>query len=468
MIWENTKIFFRLYYRPLSAMSSIIDEGSWLYGAVLVAAVSMLLQFTLTTRIYTDYEAVVTPAQQVEQQQEQQPVVPPAPTVLDGTLAEAQAEADYEYDDEEETTTIVRKPLPLVGDAGWWVVSFQPYSLFSTVLGLALLYVPATILVLIFFDPLGSFSVVLRRDYATLLACTLMAWAASHLPFALAGLALERLRLGTLTALALWSLSTLTFGLLMTFALRTVFGTSLGHALATVSISWVALLVQVHLFAMASPLLFSPFILYYAYIYLRGDIGDIGFSYRQRRDFRRHLEQATVNPRDAEAHYQLGLVYQHRRQMTEATKRFTRAIEIDPQERDARFQLGRIAREQNRLQEALDHFAIVVSQDDRHAHHEIWREIGATYVAASMYNEAREALETYVERRPFDPEGLYYLGRSLKELGHTPESQEMFQRCIEAVKTMPYYRRSQLRKWRKLAQTQLSTLPNNHASLATS
>lgn len=464
MIWQNTKILLRLYYRPLAAMSSIIDEGSWLYGAVLVAAVSMLLQFSLTTRIYTDYEAVVVPSQQEEWPQ------PIAPRAQDGApAAAAQSPAqDYGFHDEAEEAAIVRKPLPLVGDAGWWVVSFQPYSLFSTVLGLALLYVPATILVMLFFDPLGSFSVVLRRDYATLLACTLMAWAASHLPFALAGLALERLRLGTTVALALWSLSALSFGLLMTFALRTVFGTTLSHALAVVSISWVALLVQVHLFAMASPLLFSPFILYYAYIYLRGDIGDIGFSYRQRRDFRRHLEQATVNPRDAEAHYQLGLVYQHRRQMSEAVKSFTRAIEIDPQERDARFQLGRIAREQNRLQEALDHFSIVVSQDDRHAHHEIWREIGATYVAASMYAEAREALAPYVERRPFDPEGLYYLGRSLKELGYLDDSQEMFHRCIEAVKTMPYYRRSQLRKWRKLAQSQLSTLPTRDASLATS
>ncbi|HEX8145123.1 MAG TPA: tetratricopeptide repeat protein [Pyrinomonadaceae bacterium] len=466
MIWQNTKIFLRLYYRPLAAMSSIIDEGSWLYGAVLVAAISMLLQLSLTTRIYQTYEAVIVPAQQQQEVERQRPHAP----AQAGSTAVLQAEADeYEFNDEEEMMTVVRRPLPLVGDAGWWLVSFQPYNLFYVMLGLALLYVPATILVMLFFEPLGSFSVVLRRDYATMLACTLMAWAASHLPFALAGLALDRLHLGAGSALLLWSLSALSFGLLMTFALRTLFGAPFVKALSTVSVSWLALLVQVHVFSMASPLLFSPFILYYAYSYFRGDIGDIGFSYRQRRNFRRHLEQATVNPRDAEAHYQLGLVYQHRRQMAEAVKRFTRAIEIDPQERDARFQLGRIAREQGRLQEALDHFSIVIAQDDRHAHHEIWREIGATYVAAAMYAEAREALERYVERRPFDPEGLYYLGRSLKELGHAGESQEMFRRCIEAVKTMPYYRRSQLSKWRKLAQTQLSSLPtNNNASLATS
>jgi tetratricopeptide (TPR) repeat protein len=377
------------------------------------------------------------------------------------------AAVDEYYTHEE--TTVVRRPLPLVGNAGWWFVSFVPYSFFSVVLGLALLYVPATILVMLFFEPRGSFSVVLRRDYATMLACTLMAWAASHLPFALSGLALARFHTdATTSALALWLLSALSFGLLMTFALRTVFGTTFARALATVSVSWLALLLQVHVFPVASPLLFSPFILYYAYIYFRGDIGDIGFSYRQRRNFRRHLEAATVNPRDAEAHYQLGLVYQHRRQTTEALKHFTRAIEIDPHERDARFQLGRIAREQNRLQESLDHFSIVLAQDDHYAHHEIWREVGATYVAAAMFDEAREALARYIERRPFDPEGLYYLGRSLKELGHAQESQEMFARCIEAVKTMPYYRRSQVRHWRKLAQSQLSSRPATEASLATS
>jgi hypothetical protein len=32
------------------------------------------------------------------------------------------------------------------------------------------------------------------------------------------------------------------------------------------------------------------------------------------------------------------------------------------------------------------------------------------------------------------------------------EAQEMFRRCIEAVDTMPFYRRGEVRKWRKLAK----------------
>ena len=57
MIWENTKFLLKLYYRPMAAMSNIIDEGNWLYGAVLVAAISLLLQFAVTSRLHESYGA---------------------------------------------------------------------------------------------------------------------------------------------------------------------------------------------------------------------------------------------------------------------------------------------------------------------------------------------------------------------------------------------------------------------------
>jgi tetratricopeptide (TPR) repeat protein len=45
---------------------------------------------------------------------------------------------------------------------------------------------------------------------------------------------------------------------------------------------------------------------------------------------RRQLEMATVNPHDADPHYRLVLIYQQRRQYSEAIRRFERAVEIDP------------------------------------------------------------------------------------------------------------------------------------------
>jgi tetratricopeptide (TPR) repeat protein len=283
-----------------------------------------------------------------------------------------------------------------------------------------------------------------------------MAWAAAHLPFALAGLGLEPLGLSEKTALGLWAISAICFGLLMALGLRMLFGINYSKGVLLVAVAAISFSIQAKLFATVSPLLFSPCLLIYAYGMLRGGIGDIGSSLRQRQSFRRSMEAATINPRDGSAHYQLGLIYQYRRQYAEAISRFEKAVKIDHEETDAHFQLGRIAREQGRLQEALNHFSVVLEQDDKHARSEIWREIGATYVAASMFTDAKAALEKFIERREYDPEGLYYYGKTLEQLGQKEEAREMFARCVEAVKTMPSFRYREQRKWDKLARDRLS------------
>jgi hypothetical protein len=77
-----------------------------------------------------------------------------------------------------------------------------------------------------------------------------------------------------------------------------------------------------------------------------------------------------------------------------------------------------------------------------------------------MGEEAKDALEKFVERRAYDPEGLYYYGKTLEQLGREQEAREVFNRCLEAVRTMPDYRRSDQRRWRKLAQERLSVRVN--------
>ncbi len=435
MIWENTKLLLGLLYRPVASMGRIVDEGHWLYAAVVVAALSMVFHTTVTSVLYNNYEAVYRDIPQSEQQ------------VAD----------DADAEDEEAPTFYYEKlPLPLVGQHGWWFVSFASPSFFTAVLGMAILYIPCLILLVAVAGANASFGVLLRRDYGPLLTCGLMAWAAAHLPFTLAGFALEPLHLSEKTALGLWLASAICFGLLMALGLRMLFGVNYSKGLLLVTVAALSFSVQAKLFSTVSPYLFSPFLLFYAFSMFRGDIGDIGFSLRQRQGFRRSMEAATINPRDASAHYQLGLIYQYRRQYAEAISRFQKAVEIAHDETDAHFQLGRIAREQSRLQDAINHFGVVLEQDEKHAHSEIWREIGATYLAASMFAEAKNALAKFIDRRPYDPEGLYYFGKTLEQLEKRDEAREVFARCVEAVKTMPSYRYREQRKWDKLARERLS------------
>ena len=434
-------------------MSRIVDEGHWLYAAVLVAALSMLFQSAITNPIYYNYEAIY---RELPEPQPKPPVATLKPT-------DPYAEDYDEAETEGPHYVIEHRPLPLVGNHAWKILSFVPGSFISTVMGMAVLYIPSLILLIAISGSSASFGVLLRRDYGPLFTCGLMAWAASHLPSTVAGIASSALGLGAGTAFGLWVLSALHFGLLIALGVRMLFGVNYTKALVIVSIAAASFVIQPKLFGAVSPFLFSPFLLFYAYAMFRGDIGDIGFSLRQRQSFRRSMEAATINPRDASAHYQLGLIYQYRRQYAEATERFKKAVEIDCEETDAHFQLGRIAREQGRLQDAINHFSVALAQDDKHSQSEVWREVGATYLAASMFAEARDALDTFLERRAYDPEGLYYYGKTLCEMGHQELAREVFNRCVEAVKTAPSYRYRDQRKWDKLAREQLTTLQRSTA-----
>ncbi len=416
MLLDNMKLLLGLFWRPASAMSEILDQGSLFFASAAVLAVALLLQFSL------------------------RPIIPPAPPAAQHTQT-AEAEPD-----EPAVPTVHARPR--------WSFSF-----YSPLLVLAVLYVPGTLLVTSLVGRLGGFGVVFSRDYSSLLTCTSMAWAAVNLPLALIATAVPLPVLAAVAALAY-----LYFGVLMFFAVRTVLGTENGVTAGSVCLSVIPLGAAVFFWG---PLRFvlgylaSPFFLFYAFYYLRSEFTNIGSGLRSRQNFRRMLDASAVNPHDAEAQYQLGLIYQQRRHYAEAIQRFRNAVTINAAETDAHFQLGRIAREQGRLNDALAHFQTVLDQDDKHNLSEILREIGATYLAARQYEDARRELAAYLERRPYDAEGLFEYGLALENLNDTNGARAAYMRSIEAARTAPRYRRRYTARWSRLAQKQLRKLPKS-------
>jgi tetratricopeptide (TPR) repeat protein len=328
-----------------------------------------------------------------------------------------------------------------------------PVSFFTPLLVLAVCYVPGTLLLATLLGRLGGAGVVFQRDYSPLLTCTAMGFAAVAVPLAL----------GCLLVPVVYLLipAVLYFALLTFLAVRTVFGVANGVAFGAVALSWIPLAAAAVVWG---PLQFllgmlaSPFFLLFAWYYLGSELSGLGAGLRSRQSFRRMLETATVNPHDGEAQYQLGLIHQQRHQYTDAVARFQKAIAIDPTLTDAHFQLGRMAREQGRLRDALGHFQTVISQDERHSFSETLRELGGIYVAARQFADARNELATYTERRPYDPEGLYYYGQSLEGLGEATAAREVYARAVEADRTAPRYRRRYTARWSRLAQKQLGKL----------
>jgi predicted negative regulator of RcsB-dependent stress response len=416
MLVDNMKLLFRLFWRPAGAMSEILDQGSLFFASAAVLAASLLLQFSL------------------------KPIIPPAPPAAQRTQA---AEVDPDE------PPVLRAHTP----PRW------SFAFYSPLLVLAVVYVPGTLLVTSVIGRLGGFGVAFSRDYSSLLTCASMAWAAVNLPLALVATAVPLPVLATVAVLAY-----LYFGVLMFFAVRTVLGTENVVTAGSVCLSVIPLAASVFFWG---PLRFilgylaSPFFLFYAFYYLRGEFANIGSGLRSRQNFRRMLDASAINPHDAEAQYQLGLIYQQRRQYDEAIRRFKNAVTINAAETDAHFQLGRIAREQGRLKDALTHFQTVLDQDDKHNLSEILREIGATYLAARQYEDARKLLAEYLERRPYDAEGLFDYGLALENLNDTNGAREAYTRSIEAARTAPRYRRRYTARWSRLAQKQLRKLPKS-------
>jgi tetratricopeptide (TPR) repeat protein len=266
--------------------------------------------------------------------------------------------------------------------------------------------------------------------------------------------AAEQLKNPTILAQSLFRMPKiflLAFGTVL--GVRDVFRTSFVRAFLICLLSaMLALFVAPIGYRLFSGVLGSPFLLFILIMLLRGYFSDIMGTQRAKAAFKQNLESATLNPADASAHYNLGLIHQSRGELDQARERFERALQIDDSEIDASYQLGRIARQQKRYADAIQNFEHVVMRDPAHSQYEVWREVAATYIAADQFEDARNALEQFLEHRPSDPEGLYLMGRAHAGLGHKREATNLMQACIEAVKTAPAYKYRASKRWLNEAQ----------------
>ena len=183
-----------------------------------------------------------------------------------------------------------------------------PFPFYGPLFGLAVIYVPGLLFIGGMISRVsGGFHSVFQRDYAPLLTCVAAAWSATNLPLLLIAWFAPAVFPEAVLVAYLWLL------VLIFFAVRTVFGTENGAAFGIVALSWAPVAAA---YLLRGPLeylagwLSSPFLLIFAYFFLRGEISGmtrgLGEGLRRGQSFRRNLEAAAENPHEAEAHYQLG------------------------------------------------------------------------------------------------------------------------------------------------------------------
>jgi Tfp pilus assembly protein PilF len=409
-------ILFEIYRRPHAAFCRVLDEGKFLF-ALIAALIAAVLLF--------------------------------GPVFETGVAALLQVFAPGAVD-------AAPKGVPSA-----IVLATRMLRGFSTLGGLillSLLYVPATIAVVTLWDSLGGVATILRRDYLPLLTCHLLSYVAVLVPCALLRSVLAVPVVYLLPLLAIFAAY---FLFLSATSLRAVMGTTTAHAaITTVAGCGAAMLggVLYGFIGSGAYILTSPFLLYYGYRFFQSDIQLIGSGLSSRQNLRRQLEISKLNPRDWDAHLQIGLIQAQRRQFAEAEASFKKAIEIAPDEADAYFHLAKIMREQGRLEEAMKALRTAASLDEKLSSSEVWRDLGAVAFLADHPEEAQPALAKYVQRRPYDPEGLYWYGKVLKKLGQPAAAKEALEQSLEAAQTAPSHQRGRLRKWATEAKAELKSL----------
>jgi tetratricopeptide (TPR) repeat protein len=385
-----------LYIRPLKAMSQILDQGRLSVALVLAAAAGILFVVPSYVRNFVAQSENLDALNPVD--------VPP-------TLGLS--------------------------------------SIFMHLALLAAVFVPVAVIVVNKLEGTGSAGVTLPRDYMPMLVCHVMAYVAVLLPVA-ALTWIPELSETEVLELAVAIAALLYFAFLSVCAIRTVAGTGWARGVATTVIAFAVSAGALYVYSFVRGALYylaSPFVLYYLYIMFGQEFRGFGGGLSARQRMRQLLETSTINPRDADARYQLGLIYQQRRDNTRARQYFENAIAIDPKEPEAQYQLGRTLRAMGDSSAALEHLKIAAAIDNKLAQSEVLRETGAALLDLDRNEEARDILREYTDRRSFDPEGLYRFGLALSRVGDVPAAREALQQAIEAAKTAPPHLRRQIAQW---------------------
>jgi tetratricopeptide (TPR) repeat protein len=448
-------LLLRLYISPLKTFSRILDEGRLIFAALAAITVVLALQVPRQAQYERDeYKAMMRAFEQR--------VHNVTSTMREKGEQKGREQLSEEMQEYYADLMESARRTPTFERVVDSFTAVNPTNYFSPLVAMAICFMPIAILILARLECLGSFSMILQRDYSALLACVLFSWTASYLLLLVVNLALLAMHSPAHNHPALWWGAHAYFLLLAALAMRMNFGAKLTSALGATAGAWGGAVGGIWLYAVVgNPLAYvaSPCLLYYLYVSFAPGVTSLGSGLGARQRLKKGLQEATLNPADFDAHTQLGLIYAQRRQFDSAAACFRKAIEVGPNEPEAYYQLGRMAREQGRYSEALELCHTAARLDDKHSSSEVWREIGIANYLEGDSDAARQAMEKYLDRRPYDPEALCWYGRVLARLERPEAAREAFTQAIEAVRTMPAPRRRKLRSWESEAAREMKKLP---------
>jgi tetratricopeptide (TPR) repeat protein len=196
-------------------------------------------------------------------------------------------------------------------------------------------------------------------------------------------------------------------------------------------------------FVRALPLFILIPLGYFAYQRLR----EYAAAHAGERTLQQQLHTLTLNPQDADAHYQLGLLQLKRGKLETARHHLESAIRIDPNDPDYYYFLGRTFEKKGDWAQALQQYEETYRLNPEYGSGDIFREVGKGYLHTGSIDKAIEFLNFFLSKRGSDPEGRYWLAVALKKAGDLEEMKAQLSMIIEQARSHPRFFKKENREW---------------------
>jgi tetratricopeptide (TPR) repeat protein len=210
-----------------------------------------------------------------------------------------------------------------------------------------------------------------------------------------------------------------------------------------VSVLTVPIFLVVYAFIWSLPFLFLIPLFYLA----AGWIRNLGAGRTETVDFRRNMRELTLNPRNADAHYQIGRISLDRGDPAAARGYFEAAVKITDDVAEYYYYFGLACARKNDWDKALECFEKAYRLDPEYGQGDIFREVGKAYINTGYAEKGKEFLEYFLTRREADPEGRYWLAAALKKSGDAERARFQLTLIVEQAKANPRFYRKRNREW---------------------
>jgi len=319
-------------------------------------------------------------------------------------------------------------------------------QLFQILLFLLLIYVPAVIVMSNAISGDGIGLSVSRQEYQAHVSALLPLWGLVFLICAPLQWLIPHFLIVGVVEISIGMLVRSLLIIAYTFwAIRQLNYLSLVQALGVFFLSWFTFPVYYLLvsFFFAMPLFIMIPLIYLGYQWMRG----YHASHASEQSYQQHLRILTVNPQDADAQYQLGLIYLKRRSLDAARRYFESALKIDSCDPEYHYSLGRVFELKGEWTQALEQYEETYRLSPEFGLGDIFREVGKGYLHTDKVEKAIEFLKFFLTKRGSDPEGRYWLAIALQRTGDPEQMRAQLNIIVEQARSNPKFFRKENREW---------------------